>query len=214
MVLLRDSTENGFMHAVESPLLEHCNEMSSRHPLLAERLRTAARLLLEEGVLPLNGLVDDLCDYRNQYQSLAAAAELEADRPLAEIHGEITAAHRRDSAIAVLERCLLIKSSNGLLELEAYHGQVRDVQSHIATRQAESSELIELIEAGKHPALRLLSLVTAPESFSDDEWENTLDMIRTEFHPRLAVAIARGRLSVRDMADDGTAFHPDERPET
>lgn len=205
---------NGFMQTGESALLERCSEMSSRHPALSERLRIAARILLDEGLLPSQDLVDDIVDYRNQFQSLASAAGLEADRPLAEIKTELAAIHRRENAIAALDRCLLIESPNGTPELADYHELVRDVQFRIATAQPDSSELMDSIEADKHPALRLLRLITAPESFDDDDWENTLDMIRDEFHPRLAVAVARGRLSVRDVTDGCTEFKPDERPAT
>lgn len=195
------------MQATSSDLLERCAELDARRIALADRLSQAARLLEEGLSLPAESLVADLAAYRNDYERVAAAAGVAATASLTEIRQQLDALHRRRQAISRLECCFAVSSPQDPDLAPMYHERVRDVQTQLDSRSQRADELIAAIEQGVHPALCLWKLASRPGSLGDDEWQSAIESVKKTFGASLAVAAARGRLSVRPTAPSPVSIH-------
>lgn len=189
------------MSTMPSALLERCAGLDARRRLLADRLGQAARAMDECRILPATSLAEDLAAYADEYRLVSAAAGVAADVTLGELRDQLVVTERRRQGLAQLQCCLDVISSDGPALLDPLHNLVREARSQLQDRAIDANGLLVRIEAGTHPALRLWRLVARPESLSDEEWQSTLNDIKAAFGSPLAVAAARGRLSIRDSSE-------------
>lgn len=187
---------------------------------LANRLTSAARGLLKDGVVAPEILVTSCHESRRRFDALHANT-LEALRGISlpvrseglnglegiaallpSIRESETSranwAVVRDKAIDLLERIQrLTCPSNPRFEplhvcLES--GSVLN-EAIKASGFSEPSDEIERLAAGHHPFSALLVLVEAGEGISDTEWAERFEAVESAFGNPLAVAAARSRLA-------------------
>ncbi len=163
-------------------------------------------LLQERSLLPSEHLTNELIEYRVRYQMAAVAAGLDAGHPLDQIRKTLRTADRRERASDRLSECLDVQASHEPEQLQLYFELVRELQSRVETTDPDTDELFAAIEDGTHPVLRVQQLSQRPAEFSDEEWQQTLGVIKETFGSQLAVAAARGRLSVREGVFEAAAI--------
>lgn len=210
------ATERHFADELEKQFEEVRDDFAA----LANRLTSAARGLLKDGVVAPEILATECRESRQQFDALHANT-LEALRrlslpfPSEALSGlEGIAALLptvRDSetsragwaalgqkAVGVLERIqrLTCPSTPRFEPLYSCINHALSLHEAIsASGVSEPSDEIKSLAAGNHPFSALLVLVEAGESVSDTEWAERFEAVESAFGNPLAVAAARSRLA-------------------
>ena len=196
--------------------------LADRFASLGRRLADAARGLTEGGAPPSVEVIDELdasrsqlADARRRVVDVARAmdvpaipapeelASVQALRSLVEAAiqaGEQRAARdAKQRALAVLERIDELRHRDdprfaALVACQAAAAQLRAVLAAVEW-PASHDDLTALAE-GRHPLAYLLEFVERQDALDDARWEQIEDALVAAFGRPLAVAAARGRLTV------------------
>lgn len=189
-------------------------QLQQTRPLLAAKLREAARELCASGRPVSLGLLDDSHRFQQRLQAMAQHFGLATSSP---VSGRLSLSQIQEFQERQLQRIqarqLLVQlQSLKHVELPAYEPLIHCQQ--LAARLLEGLngpsqgdwldvEITDLAQ-NRHPLLAVLELATQRDDLSDEEWASRHDRVAEMYGLPLATALARGRiiLNVADLPDD------------
>lgn len=168
---------------------------------LGAALARAADDLRAHGLEPAPGLCADVDSFRQRFDSLrsqlddGASATGAAIASLHELEQEWSWRRRRQTALSLVERAAALRHVDEaeFAPLARVRSACQEARAQLGAPQG-GCEVIEELEAGRHPLAALAALAGDPSGLSDDRWEACQDCVTEHFGRELATAALRRRL--------------------
>ncbi|HLO52306.1 MAG TPA: hypothetical protein VK211_28160 [Kamptonema sp.] len=206
------------MATAHKDLLQQIDSLLESFPTLGLRLSQAAKELQDSGIPASDSLVEELAAYNKNF-AIAQHQALELGKSLREprnpvslqdirdlvqaVAGAQSNAETRQQALNILDRVLGIvhQEQSNFEPLQPVRVQASELHRTISDPTATQlhPDAIALAQ-GKHPLSALLTLVEQQENLDDSQWAIFEETVGAAFGKPLAVAISRGKLTVRAIA--------------
>ncbi|MFG0296637.1 MAG: hypothetical protein ACF8PG_12095 [Maioricimonas sp. JB045] len=199
------------MSQVESLVNDNLNRLTDRVCTLQERretlvtsLRRAATDLRAHGRAPAETVRTELEEFCHEWNSLRADLETHEQGPPASLDeavarvDDVQRQSRMVSALAALDGLDRVCADDGGVSPAALEirSAVESLQARLTDHQSPDESTIGELQSGGHPLVQLRRLLEAGDALSDDEWEQAVESVRTQFGRSVATAVVRRRLRI------------------
>ena len=176
---------------------------------LAEELRAAAMKLRTTGQIPSVELDQSLNEYQDTFGQVRTRLGFTPADVVPEdvstwdlFQSRLRVCHQAAAALKCLGKVERLRMPKGFeATLDPVVKTCRELQARLARSPWNESELIQEIQAGRHPLCRVVSLVESLRDLSDDEWTTEMAVVQHAFGISVSTAIARGKISLADGVD-------------
>ncbi len=175
--------------------------LARQRDTLADALLTASRRLLNGGHRPSDDLVADLQSFQAGLRELGQQVGLSTEedhRSLTTLWQHLHGPDPRQAALDIVgqaQRIRLMEGAN-LPGLQSFHDEARALGEQLRAVRHNDTILIDQLRTWQHPLCALLQMIQQAGEMANEQWIDTLDIIRTNYGEDLATAAARGRLTI------------------
>lgn len=182
---------------------------------LSETMSRSAVELRERGWEPSESLLQQMQQFRADFRRLreclqegrtGSAARIVS---LQDIEEELSRREQVAKALERVNRAAALRPRTGEATgplFERLHGEISATRSAL-TAATPSSELLSLLQTGRHPLVVAVRLAEGADDLNDDDWGTAIDTVTSTLGRDLATALARGRLILGEEPVETQSIH-------